>query len=124
MKQKITIPVDNVLQYLSVWNGIFNLTPMELKVLATFINTDDLLGSDNLCCYNNKKATALAIGITDPNTLNNYVKKLFEDLFKYKSKSFIQSLLLFSRIIVPVSLKNLIICSFMPVELFEACIVA
>ena len=76
MKQKITIPVDNVLQYLSVWNGIFNLTPMELKVLATFINTDDLLGSNNLCCYNNKKATALAIGITDPNTLNNYVKKL------------------------------------------------
>jgi hypothetical protein len=76
MKQKIKIPVDGVLQYLSVWNGIFNLTPMELKVLSAFIVTDDLLGSDDLCCYSNKKATALSLGISDPNTLNNYVKKL------------------------------------------------
>ena len=76
MKQRIKIPVDSIFKYLSVWNGIFKLTPMELKVLTAFIMTNDLLGDDNLCCYKNKKAAALSLGIIDPNTLNNYVKKL------------------------------------------------
>ena len=48
MEQKITISVNSTYKYLQLWNGIFNLTSTELKVL----------------------------GLSDFNTLNNYVKKM------------------------------------------------
>ena len=51
---------------------------MEIAVLAALIDINKKEGGDNLCSLENKKAAALALGIEDHHTLNNYVKK-FKD---------------------------------------------
>tara|TARA_R110002096_G_scaffold236450_1_gene427083 strand:+ start:367 stop:696 length:330 start_codon:yes stop_codon:yes gene_type:complete len=76
MKQQITIPVDGATKYISIWNGIFNLTTMELKILATFIEVQVLTTTTNICSLKNKKKVAKILEISDYNTLNNYIKKL------------------------------------------------
>lgn len=76
MKQKITIPVNSTNKYLSIWNGIFNLTPMELMILSTFIDVQNVTEKNNICTISNKKEVARIVGIKDYNTLNNYIKKL------------------------------------------------
>tara|TARA_B100000497_G_C7689685_1_gene418933 strand:- start:2851 stop:3183 length:333 start_codon:yes stop_codon:yes gene_type:complete len=78
MEQKITIKVNSTYKYLQLWNGIFNLTDMELKVLATLVDLQVASKEQNLCMSDNKKKAARALGISDFNTLNNYVKK-FKD---------------------------------------------
>ena len=73
MSRKIQIKPENTLQYLQVFNGILELTDKELLVLSKFI---DLSDTTNICSADSKKKVAAAIGIEDPNTLNNYVKRL------------------------------------------------
>jgi ABC-type lipoprotein release transport system permease subunit len=70
---EIKVNTFNVLQYLQVFNGIFNLTDKELEILALFVEINT---SDNLCSIENKRVVAERLNIEDPNTLNNYVKRL------------------------------------------------
>jgi len=73
MSRKIQIKPKNTLQYLQVFNGILELTDKELLILSKFI---DLSDTTNICSADSKKKVAIDIGIADPNTLNNYVKRL------------------------------------------------
>ena len=70
---KLKVKTDNVLQYLQVFNGIFNLTDKELEILALFV---EFGSKDDLCNIDSKKSVAKTMNIEDPNTLNNYVKRL------------------------------------------------
>jgi len=78
MEKKITINVNSTYKFLQVWNGIFNLTSMELKVLSSLVDCAAGLGDINICSPDSKKAAAKVLGIKDYNTLNNYVKR-FKD---------------------------------------------
>jgi hypothetical protein len=71
--KKITINAATTIKYLQVFNGIFNLTDNELKVLGALISNRDTV---NLCSSTNKKKVAQELDIKDFNTLNNYVKRL------------------------------------------------
>lgn len=73
MSRTITIPVKNTEQYLQIFNGLIELTQKEVSILASLI---DLGETVNLCSSENKKKVAESMGIADPNTLNNYVKRL------------------------------------------------
>jgi|TARA_R100000084_G_scaffold107925_2_gene69247 hypothetical protein len=84
MKQKITINVNSTFKYLQLWNGIFNLTDMELRVLSILVDSQNVSEEDNLCSPKLKKVTANALGIKDPHTLNNYVKKFKDKRAIYK----------------------------------------
>ena len=77
-KRKITVKIDSTLKYLSLWNGIFNLTTKEIQILSSFIDVNSIRGEDNICSVTNKKDVAVLVGIKDYNTLNNYIKK-FKD---------------------------------------------
>jgi hypothetical protein len=70
---KITIKTDTTYKYLQVFNGIMELTDKELLILSKLI---DLGETVNLCSPKNKKIVATDLNIKDPNTLNNYVKRL------------------------------------------------
>jgi hypothetical protein len=56
-----------------LWNGIFNLTSTELKVLAALVDAAAILEDTNICSAKSKKAAARTVGQEDFNTLNNYV---------------------------------------------------
>ena len=76
MEQKITINVNSTLKYLQFWNGVFNLTTTEVRVLATLVDSANILEDPNICSAKVKKAAANTLGLVDFNTLNNYVKKM------------------------------------------------
>jgi len=78
MNKKITVKADSTYKYLQLWNGIFNLTNTELVILSSFIDVDNITENTNFCAMENKRAVAKGVGIKDPNTLNNYIKK-FKD---------------------------------------------
>lgn len=71
--RRIKIKADSTYKFLQVFNGILELTGKELLVLSKFL---DMGNTVNLCSPENKKIVAKEIGIKDPNTLNNYVKRL------------------------------------------------
>jgi F0F1-type ATP synthase epsilon subunit len=71
--RKINIKTDSTLKYFQVFNGILELTDKELKILAEFVDTSTTI---NLCSAENKKTVSKKLDIKDPNTLNNYVKRL------------------------------------------------
>ncbi len=73
LNSKLKVKTDNVLQYLQVFNGIFNLTDKELEILALFVEFGD---KNDLCNIDSKKSVAKTMNIEDPNTLNSYVKRL------------------------------------------------
>ena len=73
MSRNIKIAVKTTYQYLQVFNGILELTDKELQVLSTFIDMGEPV---NLCAPATKKKVATSLGVKDPNTLNNYVKRL------------------------------------------------
>jgi len=73
MSRNIKIAVKTTYQFLQVFNGILELTDKELQVLSNFIDTGEPV---NLCAPATKKKVATSLGIKDPNTLNNYVKRL------------------------------------------------
>ena len=72
--KKITIKANTTLKYLQLWNGIFNLTDMELEILSLFIDNSSTI--EDVCNVNTKKKAALILKIEDYRTLNNYVKRL------------------------------------------------
>jgi|TARA_R110000737_G_C14477677_1_gene467909 hypothetical protein len=76
MSEHIKITLNSPFQCIKFWNGVFNLTKTELQVLSLLITINDSRGFDNLCDLENKKAVAIAMGIKDHNTLNNYIKRL------------------------------------------------
>ena len=78
MDQNLTIKVNSTYKYLQIWNGIFNLTEKELKILALFVDINQRVKEVNLCTPRVKKLVAKQLGFADHNTLNNYVKK-FKD---------------------------------------------
>lgn len=73
MSRRVNIPVKTTYQFLQVFNGILELTDKELQVLSKFIDTGEAV---NLCSPKAKKQVADDLGVKDPNTLNNYVKRL------------------------------------------------
>tara|TARA_R110002074_G_scaffold112987_1_gene241475 strand:- start:1142 stop:1477 length:336 start_codon:yes stop_codon:yes gene_type:complete len=73
--KKLKLNIDSTYKYLQLWNGIFNLTNKELSILSAFIDTQTKDKDINLCSNAIKKTVASIIGIKDPNTLNNYIKK-------------------------------------------------
>ena len=77
-KKKITVNINTTYKYLQIWNGIFNLTNKELQILSAFIDVQDVRNDLNLCSISNKKNVAGIVGISDHNTLNNYIKR-FKD---------------------------------------------
>tara|TARA_Y100000592_G_C5262061_1_gene217851 strand:+ start:59 stop:379 length:321 start_codon:yes stop_codon:yes gene_type:complete len=70
----ITVKADTTLKYLQIWNGIFNLTEMELEILSRLLDKRE--DNDNLCNVTAKKKVAQDLHIDDYRTLNNYVKRL------------------------------------------------
>tara|TARA_R100000951_G_scaffold48309_1_gene41050 strand:+ start:2742 stop:3083 length:342 start_codon:yes stop_codon:yes gene_type:complete len=76
MEQKLTIKVASTRKYLNLWNGIFNLTPKELRVLSTMVDVARKKKEQNICNVKVKKEAARLLEEPDFNTLNNYVKKL------------------------------------------------
>ena len=76
MEQKITINVNSTLKYLQFWNGVFNLTTTEVRVLATLVDSANILEDPSICSAKVKRAAAKTLGLADFNTLNNYVKKM------------------------------------------------
>jgi hypothetical protein len=76
MSEHIKITLNSPYQYIQFWNGVFNLTKTELQVLSLLVAVSNDNESDHLCTPNNKKAVAMAMGIKDHNTLNNYIKRL------------------------------------------------
>tara|TARA_Y100000593_G_scaffold78914_1_gene146646 strand:+ start:90 stop:425 length:336 start_codon:yes stop_codon:yes gene_type:complete len=76
MSEHIKITLSSPFQYIQFWNGVFNLTKTELQVLSLLLTVDESSDSDNLCDPKTKKAVAMAMGIKDHNTLNNYIKRL------------------------------------------------
>jgi|TARA_R110000744_G_scaffold8270_2_gene27733 hypothetical protein len=79
-KKRITVNINTTYKYLRLWNGLFNLTPKELKILAALVdvNREQSLPVKNACNIEIKKLVAERVGIKDYNTLNNYVKR-FKD---------------------------------------------
>ena len=73
---KIKIKANSIYKRLQIWNGIFNLTKKELEVISAFIKVNIDSKDDNLCSKNNKNKVAKILNFEDPNTLNNYVKRL------------------------------------------------
>ena len=49
MDQNLTIKVNSTYKYLQIWNGIFNLTEKELKILALFVDVNKEKKDVNLC---------------------------------------------------------------------------
>ena len=84
----MTVPLNTVYKRIKFWNGIFDLTSMELEVLSNLINISDSNYSD-ICNLENKKKVAEKLGIEDHHTLNNYVKKLKDKgALKYTDKKY------------------------------------
>lgn len=73
---KITINADTTTKQISFWNGIFDLTKKEIEVLSALIDAESITNTGNIADVKNKKAAARSIGISDYNTLNNYIKRL------------------------------------------------
>tara|TARA_R110000737_G_scaffold335750_1_gene354714 strand:- start:1563 stop:1877 length:315 start_codon:yes stop_codon:yes gene_type:complete len=68
----IKIQADSTFKFLQVFNGILELTDKELLILSKFV--DNI--TSGFCSAQSKKIVAEELGILDPNTLNNYVKRL------------------------------------------------
>tara|TARA_R110000737_G_C14592151_1_gene487756 strand:- start:1693 stop:2043 length:351 start_codon:yes stop_codon:yes gene_type:complete len=76
-KKRITVKIDTTYKYIRLWNGLFNLTPKELQILAAFVDANKASETKvvNACNAEIKKVVAAKLGIGDHNTLNNYVKR-------------------------------------------------
>jgi len=77
MKQRLTIKANTTFKYMKLWNGVFDLTHTELRVLASMVdNSERLNGGESISTPAVKKAVAADMNREDFNTLNNYVKKI------------------------------------------------
>ena len=73
---KVQIKANSIFKRLQIWNGIFDLTNKELEVVSAFIKVNLTSKRKNLCSKKNKDDVAKLLNFEDPNTLNNYIKKL------------------------------------------------
>ena len=73
---KVQIRANSIFKRLQIWNGIFDLTNKELEVVSAFIKVNMKAKRKNLCSKKNKDEVAHILMFDDPNTLNNYIKKL------------------------------------------------
>tara|TARA_R110000737_G_scaffold39453_1_gene59380 strand:+ start:122 stop:439 length:318 start_codon:yes stop_codon:yes gene_type:complete len=73
---KVTIKANSIFKRLQIWNGIFNLTKKELEVISAFIKVNITSKDKNVCNKKNKDKVAFLLNFDDPNTLNNYIKRL------------------------------------------------
>ena len=73
---KVKIRANSIFKRIQIWNGIFNLTNKELEVVSAFIKVGVDSKEKNLCSKDNKNKVAKILNFSDPNTLNNYIKKL------------------------------------------------
>jgi len=105
MARNINIAVRTTYQFLQVFNGILELTDKELQVLSAFI---DLGKTVNLCSADAKKDVAKELNVKDPNTLNNYVKRLKDKgaIVKTKNGYKLSKLLTISEDVVTISIQN------------------
>lgn len=83
MKQKrIGIKIRSTAHYIKLFNGVFNLTDTEIKILGAFIDEYKKIeeaGLDlNMFSTALKKKVAKRLGRDDFNTLNNYIKNLHD----------------------------------------------
>lgn len=82
MDKTVSVTIDNTVQYLQLFNGIFGLTDMELRVLAAFIDTHKRLSGAgieiNPFATELKKQVANQLGKDNFNTLNNFIKNLHD----------------------------------------------
>ena len=83
MSRTIKIKADSTFRFLQVFNGILELTDKELLVLSKFVDNEQ----HGFCSAESKRKVAEEIGILDPNTLNNYVKRLKDKGAIVKGKS-------------------------------------
>lgn len=78
--KRINVNADNTVKYLQLFNGMFDLTDMELRVLAAFIDVHDRVKEAGLevppFSTEMRKQVAKDMGRDDFTTLNNYIKKL------------------------------------------------
>ena len=76
MNEHIKVTLNSPYKAIKFWNGVFDLTKKELQVLSLLLTVSESSDSENLCNPEAKKAVAMAMGIKDSNTLNNYIKRL------------------------------------------------
>lgn len=78
MKKVVNVRINSVRQYVTILNGLFNLTSREIDVLAKFIEKYLILKDTGISVFSLdvKKQVASELGIDDFNRLNVYIKKL------------------------------------------------
>lgn len=79
--KKISIPVNNLRNYIELFNGIFNLTDSEINVLTEFVRMKLSLDKNDKVDINPfsaqiKKKVADILNRDDFNSLNTYIKRL------------------------------------------------
>lgn len=79
MKEKrLGINIPDTYNYIRIFNGLMDLTDMEMKILAEFIDLKKSLDKAgigvNPFSTEMKKKVAERLGRNDFNTLNNYIK--------------------------------------------------
>lgn len=79
--KKIQIPINELRQYIELFNGIFDLTNSEINVLTEFLRVKlslDRAGKDNINPFSvkMKKRVAEKLDRDDFNSLNTYIKRL------------------------------------------------
>ena len=81
---KISVPVhlSGHRDYLSLLNGILKLTPVELDVLAAFLEVDPFVAATKT----SRKLVADRLGMKNVAVLNNYVKALKDKGIIYKDQ--------------------------------------
>lgn len=80
MEKKLRVPVKSTRGYVSIFNFLFNLTKVEIEILAEFIDLYVELSKSSIninpFSTDMKKRVAKSLGRKDFNTLNNYIKSL------------------------------------------------
>ena len=76
MDIKLNIKANSIYKRVQIWNGIFDLTNKELEILSAFIKVNLSSKSKNFCTKKSKDQVAKIMKFEDPNTLNNYIKRL------------------------------------------------
>ena len=78
--KKITVPINNLRQYIELFNGIFNLTDSEIRILTEFLRVHLSLKNanrdENAFCTKMKKRVAKELDRDNFNSLNTYIKRL------------------------------------------------
>lgn len=85
---KISVPVQlsqdtHVRDYLTLLNGILKLTPVELDVLAAFVEYDPFICASKAA----RKVVVEKLGMKNVAVLNNYVKSLKDKGCIYKDRT-------------------------------------